>query len=174
VNLLFPSVIVHEIDAWSPLWSPPVQDATPSESSHNPAQSYLFPDIQQREGDEVSGNREGRRGNMNSSSLSTAMSNNDDDSDGRLDEVKDAIRRKLWVDRIEILCMVEGVDSLTSSTIQARHSYISSDIEFDHTFARCVVKDVKKGTPIIDFGKFHDLTKTDKNCATSSSSCHGG
>ena len=41
--------------------------------------------------------------------------------------------------------LVEGVDAATSYSIQARHSYKSEDIMFDHTFENCVYRDAKSG-----------------------------
>merc|ERR1712130_901277 len=39
---------------------------------------------------------------------------------------------------IEVLCIMEGVDAATSTSIQARHSYTIDDMVWDHEFAQCV------------------------------------
>ncbi len=57
---------------------------------------------------------------------------------------------------LEIIVLVEGIDALTSYTIQARHSYTVEDIEWDATFASCVYPD-EDNIPHIDFNRFHKL-----------------
>ena len=65
----------------------------------------------------------------------------------------------------ELIVLVEGIDVMTSATLQARHSYSHSDIEWDKTFAQCVTKQKRGfgkghgecGGAVIDFSKFHDL-----------------
>ena len=57
--------------------------------------------------------------------------------------------------RLEILVMVEGVEPITSSTIQARHSYSVDDMVWDMIPAPCVTEG-DDGRCEIDFGKFHD------------------
>ena len=63
----------------------------------------------------------------------------------------------------ELIVLVEGIDVMTSATLQARHSYTHSDIVFNHTFGQCVTKSKSKkngkGGAVIDFSKFHDLVK---------------
>ncbi len=63
--------------------------------------------------------------------------------------------------------MVEGIDAVTSCTIQARHSYTVDDIEWDKDFACCVSRDDSaarrseggSGFCTIDFNKFHQLVE---------------
>lgn len=58
----------------------------------------------------------------------------------------------------EVIVLVEGIDSTTSYTVQARHSYAWDEIEWDHTFAQCVfASDAPGGGARIDFTQFHDL-----------------
>jgi hypothetical protein len=59
--------------------------------------------------------------------------------------------------RLEVLCLVEGIDPMTSATIQARHSYTRLDMAFHHDFAPCVSEDSTTGRCLIDFHRFHDL-----------------
>jgi len=56
----------------------------------------------------------------------------------------------------EILVVVEGVDTMTAATVQARHSYIGEDIIWDHTFAPMLSIDPVQGA-VIDFTKIDDL-----------------
>ena len=57
---------------------------------------------------------------------------------------------------LEIIVLVEGIDALTSYTIQARHSYTVDDVEWDATFASCVYPD-EDNIPHIDFDRFHKV-----------------
>jgi hypothetical protein len=58
--------------------------------------------------------------------------------------------------RMEIVVILEGVDPLTSHTVQAFHSYALEDIEWDHFFAPCTFLD-PDGWTLVDFMKFHNL-----------------
>lgn len=59
---------------------------------------------------------------------------------------------------IEVVCLVEGFEPTTSSTIQARHSYANEDLVFDHGFAPCVSRHRSKDSSwVIDFDRFHSL-----------------
>lgn len=55
--LALPSVVVHRMDAWSPLMRP--KSATSCPLHHNPATSYLFPEPICRQADAESGDRDG-------------------------------------------------------------------------------------------------------------------
>ena len=55
-----------------------------------------------------------------------------------------------------MLVLVEGIDVLTSDSLQCRHSYTGDDIVWDHTFEQCVTEGAA-GECLIDFGRFHDL-----------------
>lgn len=56
--LALPSVVVHRMDAWSPLRRPKSTSSLCG-VHHNPARSYLFPDIIARQGDADNGDRDG-------------------------------------------------------------------------------------------------------------------
>ena len=58
--------------------------------------------------------------------------------------------------RVEILVIVEGIDAATGGTVQARHSYTTEDIVWNHTFPPCVRED-HDGAALIDFSLFHHL-----------------
>lgn len=55
---------------------------------------------------------------------------------------------------LEIVCLVEGIDSLTGNTIQARHSYRLEDLEWNSRFGKCVFRSTE-GSCVIDFDRFH-------------------
>ena len=65
----------------------------------------------------------------------------------------------------EILILVEGIDTYTSSTMQARHSYsfTHGDILFNQTYVPCVVKDSKNGKCIVDLQKFQQTKACDQS-----------
>ena len=49
------------------------------------------------------------------------------------------------------------VDSATGGSVQAKHSYICSEIEWDKSFEFCVFRDPDDGYTTIDFSRFHEL-----------------
>lgn len=55
----------------------------------------------------------------------------------------------------EILVLLEGVDTITSATVQARHSYTAEDLVWDCTFAPML--HLSSGSATIDFTKMDDL-----------------
>lgn len=72
-----------------------------------------------------------------------------------LEEQKE-IMRYMEDSRMEIAVILEGVDPLTSHTVQAFHSYTAEDIEWNHFFAPCTFLDYD-GWTLVDFVKFHNL-----------------
>lgn len=67
------------------------------------------------------------------------------------------VRQFMDRSEVEIIVLVEGIDFLTSDTLQARHSYLASEIEWDATFEPCVHRDTKTGRACVDFEKFHGI-----------------
>lgn len=65
--------------------------------------------------------------------------------------ILDTIRKKDF----EIVVLVEGIESVTSSKLQARYSYAASDIIANRAFMPCVSIG-KDGEAVIDFCKFHE------------------
>ena len=61
---------------------------------------------------------------------------------------------------LEVMVMIDGTESVTSNSLQARYSYTVDDIEFNATFHPCVSIDGTKGA-VIDFNKFHELISLD-------------
>ena len=101
------------------------------------AADYKFPEVLQRVCDYDAGSRE----NPHETRPSTTKSD---------------LRHWLASTCTEIIVVLEGIDPLTSATLQARHSYSVDDIIFDHWFAPCVSA-ADDGTAEIDFSKFHKL-----------------
>ena len=79
----------------------------------------------------------------------------DDDTKGEIDELENATRSWLNDSNFEVICLVEGIDSVTSAALQARFSYTSNDIQWNHSFAPCVSRNEENGAAVIDFSKFH-------------------
>jgi hypothetical protein len=69
---------------------------------------------------------------------------------------REEVGRYMQDTRMEIVVILEGVDPLTSHTVQAFHSYKSEDIEWDQFFAPCTFLD-SDGWTVVDFMKFHNL-----------------
>lgn len=69
---------------------------------------------------------------------------------------RDRIKRHLADSNIEILAIVEGTDSTSGGVVQARHSYLSRDILWNHNFSPCVSK-AADGFAVIDFDSFHNV-----------------
>jgi len=68
-------------------------------------------------------------------------SGGDNSSSGRVAPAKsrrEQIQQWMLDCDLEVLCIIEGMDPLTSDTVQALHSYTPADIEWDMDFERCV------------------------------------
>lgn len=70
----------------------------------------------------------------------------------------DNIRKK----DLEIVVLVEGIESVTSNKLQARYSYAADDILVNRTFKPCVSIG-EDGEAVIDFSKFHETVPIDPN-----------
>jgi len=70
--------------------------------------------------------------------------------------VRQILDKRLKRERMEIVCILEGTDASTSSTVQARHSYTSYDIVWDHDFEPCTFADQESGSLVVNFAKFHN------------------
>ena len=64
--------------------------------------------------------------------------------------------------KIEIVVSIEGTESVTSNTLQARYSYTGDDILYNMAFAPCV-RIGDDGQAVIDFNHFHDLVALDES-----------
>lgn len=73
-----------------------------------------------------------------------------------------SIRNHIEGNDIEIMVLIEGTESVTSNSLQARYSYVASDIEYNMTFAPCVyISD--KNQAVINFNNFQELVPIDPN-----------
>jgi len=135
--MALPSVISHPIDAFSPL-----RERSKKEMCRDPSSSYQYPDVLQRECDIENGSRDCLRLN----------GNQEEEQDFTHEEfsIKDYMSRH----KIEIIVLIEGIDAVTSDTIQARHSYCADDILWHHDFAPCALEDAS-GNVQIDFKEIH-------------------
>ena len=88
-----------------------------------------------------------------------------------VEEMKSSILHWMEDSRLEVLCLVEGIESISSGTLQCRHSYSKDDILFDHEFEECVWEDDDGTGPTICFEKFHQvLPVSDRNAPWKTSS----
>jgi len=106
----------------------------------------------------------------------------DDDGGGRISDDVDNANVEPWRDPdhiqhhllrtgLEVLVYVEAIETYTSSTMQARHSYhfAAGDIEFDKTFVPCVHVGFD-GRAEIDLDDFHSLRPAPRNAVAMLSS----
>lgn len=77
-----------------------------------------------------------------------------------LERIKEHLSRT----SLEVLVYVEAIETYTSSTMQARHSYHfeTGDIEFDRGFVPCVQRGTD-GKPVINIEAFHRLRPAPRN-----------
>ena len=59
----------------------------------------------------------------------------------------------------EVICVVEGIDPLTSCAFSAIHSYQAADIVFDQSSAFHPCISVDSGVYRVDLDRFHDITE---------------
>ncbi|CAK4149075.1 unnamed protein product [Aphanomyces euteiches] len=149
--MAMPQLIVHRIDQWSPLFPPECLPA----SSYNATTMPAFPDPLQRAVDHDTGNR-------------------DYDSTAPLPKTptREQIERHFRRTNMEVLVILEGEDSTTSNTAQARHSYQLGDIVWDHTFVPCVKRHPVTNGVWIDFDVFHDLVPVSSDAGAVLPSSH--
>ncbi|KAF0687391.1 Aste57867_20860 [Aphanomyces stellatus] len=141
--MALPQVVVHRIDPWSPLFP---RECRPKE--YDASTCAAFPDPSQRAIDHENGNR--------------------DYTDGAVvpdKPTQEQIERHLKQSELEVLVILEGTDSTTGNTMQARFSYATYDIKWNHTFARCVSRHPETKGALIDFDKFHDVRPAPLDCA---------
>jgi hypothetical protein len=86
-----------------------------------------------------------------------------EETEDQLNE-RDMIQKFMIDRRAEIIAVLEGVDTATGGVVQARHSYISSDVQWNKSFVPCVFED-QDGAAIIDFSLFHDLKEASYDAA---------
>lgn len=111
VLLSLPSLIVHRIDAWSPL-VPLSPDAEKTSCSQ-----YVFPDVQQRANDFETGSKSTLYSNA-----ALIQSDREDAAHkdgGSLTNLDEEQIKAFWEDsRLEIICLLEGMEELTGCNLQ--------------------------------------------------------
>ncbi|RMX67695.1 hypothetical protein DD238_001467 [Peronospora effusa] len=165
--LALPSVVVHRMDAWSPLLRP--KSAETCGLHHNPARGYLFPEPLCRAADAQSGDRDGT---VQVKQTTTSAHNACRCTNGTIDDVNATTPsstieeiKQYWAEsQLEVVVLVEGIDAVTSATIQVRHSYRAEDIIFNHRHVNCVDVDPETGGAVIDFRRFHETKPVDPEC----------
>jgi hypothetical protein len=113
---------------------------------------YTFPNIIQRQALTLTHSAAHRF----SISLQEESAENEVDCVNSYERERKEVAQYMHETRMEIVVILEGVDPLTSHTVQAFHSYKSEDIEWDHFFAPCTFLD-SDGWTVVDFMKFHNL-----------------
>lgn len=165
--MALPNVVVHGLDGSSPLVPPSKWvNLNGEQQTWNSRCRYTakFPTPLKRDCDAES-------------SISSSPANDSFEFGTEQEE----ITRFLQDREAEIVVIVEGIDEITSSTIQCRHSYRYDDIEWNHTFSPCVEprSKNKRGRDsnelysiidgcTVDLGKFHELVPAPLDCE----SCH--
>jgi Inward rectifier potassium channel C-terminal domain len=86
---------------------------------------------------------------------------------GGPEEEKDMIALFMADRKMEIMAIVEGIDATTGGVVQARHSFVCSEIEWDKSFAPCVFEDKGDGSAVIDFSVFHNLVDVSEDASHS-------
>mgnify|MGYP001994956134 FL=1 len=193
--LSLPSLVVHRLDAWSPLVPPDwwVEayyrrkrgDAPRKTSVVDDAASfadfaeyaYRYPAPLRRASDAEAGYRTSRRCKICGQGFETIrdlrLHHADEHPDEPLDCPKpsthdpEVIKAYMSESRVEIICLVEGEDSIMSTCVRGLHSYqapplnawddfAQSDIAWDAAFAPCVTR-LPNGSCQVDFDALHDL-----------------
>ena len=193
--LSLPSLVVHRLDAWSPLVPPDwwVEayyrrkrgDAPRKTSVVDEANSfadfaeyaYRYPAPLRRASDAEAGYRTSRRCKICGQGFETIrdlrLHHADEHPDEPLDCPKpsthdpEVIKAYMSESRVEIICLVEGEDSIMSTCVRGLHSYqapplnawddfAQSDIAWDAAFAPCVTR-LPNGSCQVDFDALHDL-----------------
>eukprot|EP01038_Epipyxis_sp_PR26KG_P010781 gene10781-14476_t len=101
---------------------------------------------------------------LNDNNYRISESEFDVESSTQLDE-KLMIQSFMRDRQIEIIAIVEGIDSSTGGNVQARHSFTVDEIEWDKGFLPCVYKDNDDGYTTVDFSLFHELVDVSKNAS---------
>jgi len=84
------------------------------------------------------------------------------------DPSREELHTHLALNYSEVVVMVEGIEPTTSSTLQARHSYVTgglggeTDVAWDMAFAECIrVPHEGNAGLMLDLGRFHMLVPAD-------------
>jgi len=82
------------------------------------------------------------------------------------DEEKSMVQHYMEDRQVEIIAIVEGSAATSGGQVQARHSFLSSDIEWDKCFTHCMYKDPDDGCVTIDFSLYHELMPCSKDASS--------
>ena len=175
--LNIPSVITHQVDYYSPLYQ------NPRDENNNPYR-LSSGGLLLREVDSITGNRDEimcpccgetygdfRRLRKHVQYQQLCEKKDEIPVEGSHREIDlsdiprrstppslDSIRRKLPLQ--ELLCVVEGIDPLTSGTFQALHSYMPEDIEWHSSFVPCITSTTALDATFVDLTLFHQTKST--------------
>lgn len=140
--LSVPSTVVHRLDAWSPLVPTKILETCIVEaetfgdmSTREDDESsfrYNFPQIIQRQSDSENGSRTCANKNLGIR-LDELL-----DSLAETNDSPNALMEYLRETEAEVVVVVEGIEPLTSCTVQARCSYTVDEIRWGHEFLNCV------------------------------------
>eukprot|EP00051_Salpingoeca_urceolata_P001919 m.45168 g.45168 ORF g.45168 m.45168 type:complete len:405 (-) comp11760_c0_seq1:124-1338(-) len=146
--LSLPSLVLHSVDAWSPLIPP----GTFAGDRVDPSCSKRLPHVLCRGFEsEINSRTDTTKGRCKPPKGQPGVL-----PGGALQGLDRAALRAYWEDtRLEVLVLVEAVDALTACSVQARYSYTADDIEFDKIFAPCCTE-VANGCEV-DFVSFQQL-----------------
>lgn len=192
--MCLPQVVVHEIDALSPLMPPPVWvtnkgktirrlsplavspvDKNSSEAEKRQLAERAFP-LDSSACDDNGGviESEGLRGYLSAMRATKPESKSKKSkSDAEREQLysrfrvmeKDMIQEYMTDRRVEIVAIVEGTDAATGGAVQARHSFVVSEVLWDRGFAPCVFEDAEDGSALVDFSLFHELQEVEQDAA---------
>ncbi|OQS05715.1 inward rectifier K channel (IRK-C) family protein [Thraustotheca clavata] len=132
--MVLPQVVIHRIDQWSPLYPPECRP-----KHHESSTIAGFADPPQRAIDHENGNRD-----YNDLNFKLTV------------PTEQQLRRHIEQSELEVVVILEGQDSTTSNTMQARYSYTTKEIKWHAMFEKCVTRRADGGA-LIDYDKFHLL-----------------
>eukprot|EP00047_Mylnosiga_fluctuans_P018144 m.67467 g.67467 ORF g.67467 m.67467 type:complete len:443 (+) comp7453_c0_seq2:36-1364(+) len=153
IILNVPCMVVHRVDAWSPLLPP---QTGPRPRGQGVSNSFRFPEVLQRAYDFETGGR-------GIGTIPGEPITEDDIAEGAAQGrlpgggvvLDPEAVRQYWRDcKLEIAVFVEGIDAVTSSSFQKRHSFTADDIEWDRAFVSLVHEDANGGC-VVDYDSLH-------------------
>jgi hypothetical protein len=174
--LCLPQMIVHQINPFSPLMAPARWRSEKGTHTWDPP--GVGKEIERHEDYDLDPSPRGWEDNSKfkglyspdktpspSSATPSPRERKESDPLKRHSEEKEVLSAFMLDRRVEIVAIVEGTDATTGGTVQARHSYTSDDIVWDHTFVSCVGEDAD-GSALIDFSVFHDIVECEPDMSS--------
>jgi len=171
--LTAPQFVIHRIDAHSPLspyFKPKELVPLAPDKSHSPnffLQTHTAGSIPQRLSDADTGNRSSFMCEVCGAEFSAFLSlqkhveyereAHPGYEPRRLSEPSEEELKCHWeTGSFEIFVVCEGIEPFTSSTVQARYSYLMrTDVLFGHSFLPCVRVQSRSGICLFDVTRFH-------------------